>query len=223
MRRRISPAPGPRPPAPRQHDIKFYKLVVFVNCLVPLALIGWDWWRGQLGANPLDFITRSTGTLTLVFLLISLAVTPARKLTGVQWLVRFRRALGLYACFYGFLHLTAYVWFDKAFDLRAAGDDIVRRPFIAVGMLGFFLMVPLAVTSTDAMIKRLGGKRWQRLHRLAYVAAIAGVLHFYLLVKSDTRKPLLFAAALAALLGYRLAQSYFKRPVVPAQSAIPRR
>ena len=151
-------------------DIKFYKFVVVVNSLVPLALIGWDWWRGQLGANPLDFVTRATGTLTLVFLLVSLAVTPARKLTGVQWLVRFRRALGLYAFFYGFLHLTAYVWFDKAFDLRAAAADVYRRPFIAVGMLGFVLMVPLAVTSTDAMIKRLGGKRWQKLHRLTYVA-----------------------------------------------------
>lgn len=204
-------------------DIKFYKFVVVVNSLVPLALIGWDWWRGQLGANPLDFVTRSTGTLTLVFLLVSLAVSPARKLTGVQWLVRFRRALGLYAFFYGLLHLAAYVWFDKAFDLFAAADDVYRRPFIAVGVLGFLLMVPLAVTSTDVMIKRLGGKRWQLLHRLAYVAAVAGVLHFYLLVKSDTRRPLLFGAVLALLLGYRLARSYFKRPVVPAESAIPRR
>lgn len=204
-------------------DIKFYKFVVIVNSLVPLALIGWDWWRGQLGANPLDFVTRSTGTLTLVFLLVSLAVSPARKLTGVQWLVRFRRALGLYAFFYGFLHLTAYVWFDKAFNLFAVADDVYRRPFIAVGMFGLLLMVPLAVTSTDAMIKRLGGKRWQLLHRLAYVSAVAGVLHFYLLVKSDTRRPLLFAAVLALLLGYRLTQSYFKRPVVPTQSAVPRR
>ena len=184
--------------------IKFYKLVVFVNCLVPLALIGWDWWRGQLGANPLDFITRSTGTLTLVFLLISLAVTPARKLTGVQWLIRFRRALGLYACFYGFLHLTAYVWFDKAFAFSEIAGDVWRRRFILVGMLGFLLMIPLAVTSTNAMIKRLGGKRWAKLHRLVYVSAAAGTLHFYLLVKSDTTKPLIFAAALAVLFAYRL-------------------
>ena len=207
-------------------DIKFYKLVVFVNCLVPLALVAWDWRRGQLGANPLDFITRSTGTLTLVFLLISLAVTPARKVTGVQWLVRFRRTLGLYAFFYGFLHLVTYVWFDKAFDFAAALQDIYRRPFIAVGVLGFFLMVPLAVTSTDAMLKRLGGKRWQLLHRLAYVSAVAGVIHFYLLVKSDTRKPLLFAAVLAALLGYRLFVSYSKRlkakPLSLTQQAPPR-
>jgi sulfoxide reductase heme-binding subunit YedZ len=192
-------------------DIRFYKYMLIVNGLVPLALLAWDFWRGQLGANPLDFITRATGTLTLFFLLLSLAVSPARKISGVQWLVRFRRALGLYAFFYGFLHLTTYVWFDKAFDLRAAAQDVTRRPFIAVGMFAFFLLVPLAVTSTDAMIKRLGGKRWQRLHRLAYVAAMAGVLHFYMLVKSDTRKPLGFAAALALLLGCRAYLSYSKR------------
>jgi len=203
-------------------DIKFYKLVVFVNSLVPVALLAWDGWRGRLGANPLDFITRTTGTMTLVFLLLTLAVTPLRKLTGAQWLVRLRRMLGLYAFFYGLLHLLTYVWFDKSF---ASGDitrDVWQRPFIAVGMLAFLLMVPLAVTSTDRMIKRLGGKRWQMLHRLSYLAAAAGALHFYLLVKSDTRKPIIFGAVLALLLGYRLAKFYFKRPVVPAQSVAPR-
>ena len=207
-------------------DIKFYKLVVFINCLVPLALIAWDWRRGQLGANPLDFMTRATGTLTLVFLLISLAVTPARKLSGAQWLVRFRRTLGLYAFFYGLLHLTTYIWFDKAFDFAAAAQDVIRRPFIAVGMFAFFLLIPLAITSTDAMIKRLGGKRWQLLHRAAYVSAIAGTLHFYLLVKSDTRKPLLFAAALALLLGYRAFAAYEKKlkakPLSVTRQAPPR-
>jgi sulfoxide reductase heme-binding subunit YedZ len=192
-------------------DIKFYRLVVFVNCLVPLALLGWDWWRGQLGANPLDFVTRTTGTLTLFFLLLTLAITPLRKLTGVQWLVRFRRMVGLYAFFYGALHLLTYVWFDKAFGPRAVIEDVARRPFIAVGMLGFFLMVPLAVTSTDRMIKWLGGRRWQQLHRLTYISATAGVVHYFLLVKADTSKPLVFAAALALLLGYRIYQSYRKR------------
>jgi DMSO/TMAO reductase YedYZ heme-binding membrane subunit len=190
-------------------DIRFTKALVFVNCLVPLALLGWDAWRGRLGANPLEFVTRTTGTLTLVFLLLSLAVTPARKLTGAQWLIRLRRMLGLYAFFYGALHLVTYVWFDKLFDARAVALDIARRPFVAVGMLSFFLMVPLAVTSTNAMIKRLGGRRWARLHKLAYVSAVGGVLHYYLLVKADTRKPLVFAAALALLLGYRLYASYF--------------
>ena len=189
-------------------DIKFSKALVFINSLVPLALLGWDWWHARLGANPLEFITRTTGTLTLLFLLLTLAVTPLRKWTGAQWLIRFRRMLGLYAAFYGFLHLTTYVWFDKVFNFTEVVSDVARRPFIAVGMLGFFLMIPLAITSTNAMIKRLGGKRWAHLHRLVYVSAIAGTLHFYLLVKADTRKPLIFAAVLAVLLGYRLVVAY---------------
>lgn len=195
-------------------DIRFGKLLVFVNCLVPLLLLGWDWWHGRLGANPLEFVTRTTGTLTLLFLLLTLAVTPARKVTGAQWLVRFRRMLGLYAFFYGLLHLTTFVWFDKGFNLRAAAADVWRRPFIAAGMLGFALMIPLAVTSTDRMIKRVGGRRWARLHRLVYVSAVAGVLHFYMLVKADTRQPFLFAAVLALLLGYRMIIAYRrKRPL----------
>ena len=192
-------------------DIKFYKLAVFVNCLVPLALLAWDWWRGQVGANPLDFVTRTTGTLTLVFLVLTLAVTPLRKWTGAQWLIRFRRMLGLYAFFYGSLHFLTYICFDKWFDFRAIVQDVERRRFILVGFLAFCSMIPLAVTSTDRMIKRLGGKRWQRLHRLTYLAACAGVFHYYLLVKSDTRRPLAFAAVIAVLLGYRLFASYTKR------------
>ena len=191
-------------------DVKFYKLLVFVNALVPLALVGWDWARGQLGANPLDFVTRTTGTLTLVFLVLTLMVTPLRKWTGANWLVRLRRMLGLYAFFYGALHLAAYVWFDKWFDAAAIAEDVARRRFILVGVLAFTAMVPLAVTSTDKMIKRLGGKRWQKLHRLTYLAAAAGVLHYYLLVKSDVRKPLAFGVAVALLLGYRLFASYTK-------------
>jgi sulfoxide reductase heme-binding subunit YedZ len=195
-------------------EIRFYKLAVFVNALVPLALVGWDWRRGQLGANPLDFVTRTTGTLTLVFLLLTLAVTPLRKWTGAQWLVRLRRMLGLYAFFYGALHLLCYVWFDKAFAAGAIAEDVARRRFILVGFLAFTSMVPLAVTSTDRMIKRLGGKRWQKLHRLTYLAAAAGVFHYYLLVKADVRKPLAFAAVLAVLLGYRAYAAYTK-PAAP--------
>ena len=191
-------------------DIKFYKVAVFVNALVPLALVGWDWRRGQLGANPLDFVTRTTGTLTLVFLVLTLAVTPLRKWTGANWLVRLRRMLGLYAFFYGALHLTAYVWFDKWFDFAAIAQDVTRRWFILVGVLAFASLVPLAVTSTDGMIKRLGGRRWQRLHRLTYLAAAAGVAHYDLLVKSDVRKPLAFAALVGLLLGYRLFAAYRK-------------
>ncbi|MDT7777500.1 MAG: methionine sulfoxide reductase heme-binding subunit [Acidobacteriota bacterium] len=204
-------------------DIKFYKLVVFVNALVPLALLAWDWRRGQAGANPLDFVTRTTGTLTLVFLVLTLAITPLRKVSGVQWLVRLRRMLGLYAFFYGSLHLLTYVWFDKAFDFSAIVQDVVRRWFILVGMVAFFSMVPLAITSTDKMIKRLGGKRWQKLHRLTYLSAAAAVIHFYLLVKSDIRKPLLFASLVGLLLGYRLFVSFSKRlktkPVSISQKA----
>ena len=192
-------------------EIKFYKLVVFVNALVPLALLGWDWRRGQVGANPLDFVTRTTGTLTLVFLVLTLAVTPLRKWTGANWLVRLRRMVGLYAFFYGSLHFLTYVWFDKWFDLSAIAQDVARRWFILVGFLAFTSMVPLAVTSTDKMIKRLGGKRWQKLHRLTYLAAAAGVFHYYLLVKSDVRKPLAFAVLVALLLGYRLFVAYTKR------------
>ena len=203
-------------------DIKFNKFLVFVNSLVPLLLLGWDAYHQRLGANPLEFVTRTTGTLTLIFLLLSLTITPLRKLTGAQWLIRFRRMLGLYAFFYGFLHLITYVWFDKSFNFRGIVQDTLERPFIVVGMTSFFLMVPLAITSTDKMIKRLGGKRWQRLHRLAYVAAIGGVLHYWMLVKADTRKPLIFAFALALLLGYRIFKAYLT-PVLPQQSPIPPR
>ncbi len=207
-------------------DIKFKKILVFINCLVPLALLGWDAYRDQLGANPLEFLTRTTGTLTLLFLVLSLAVTPARKVTGIQWLVRFRRMIGLYAFFYGGLHWMLYVWSDKFFNLRAIIGDIRQRPFIAVGLVSFTLMVPLAVTSTNKMLKRLGGKRWMRLHKLAYVAAAGGVLHYWLLVKADTTKPLVFAAVLALLLGYRFWRSYTgdakRKPISITQPAPPR-
>jgi sulfoxide reductase heme-binding subunit YedZ len=193
-------------------DIKFTRFVLFVNGLVPAVLLAWDAYHGKLGANPIEFATRATGVLTLVFLFVTLAVTPARKLTGANWLVKYRRTLGLYAFFYGAAHLVAYAWFDKAFDLRAVAADVAQRRFILVGALAFTLMIPLAVTSTNGMIKRLGGRRWARLHRLVYVSAVAGVLHFYLLVKADTTKPLLFAAALALLLGYRFVASQRRAP-----------
>jgi len=202
-------------------DIKFYKVVVFINSLVPLALMAWDWYQGKLGANPVEFLTRTTGMLTLVFLFISLAVTPLRKLTSIHWLIQFRRMLGLYAFFYGFLHLLTYVWFDRSFNLRSAVADISARPFIAVGMLGFFLMVPLAITSTKGWIKRMGGKRWARLHKLVYVAAVAGVVHFWMLVKSDTRLPLRFAFVLAVLLGSRLFINQMRQKT-PPRTLIPR-
>lgn len=199
-------------------DIKFAKFVLFINALVPLALLGWDAYNHRLGANPLEFITHTTGTLTLVFLVISLAVTPLRKILELPWMIKLRRMTGLYAFFYGTLHLLTYLWFDKVFNLSAVIDDTVKRPFILFGMLSFFLMVPLAITSTNSMIKRLGGKRWNRLHRLVYIAAIAGVVHYWMLVKADTRIPLIFAAVIAVLLGYRVLAAAFpqvfeRRPV----------
>lgn len=185
-------------------DVRFAKVVVFINAVVPLILLLWDLYRKQVGANPLEYVTRTTGMLTLVFLMLSLAITPVRKITALNWLIKFRRQIGLFAFFYGFLHLTTYVWFDRLFNLRSTLSDIAQRPFIAVGMFAFVLMLPLAITSTDRMIKKLGGRRWSRLHRLIYVAGAAGVLHFWLLVKSDTRLPLTFGFILLLLLGHRV-------------------
>ena len=197
-------------------DTRFAKLVILVNSLVPLALLLWDVYHKNVGANPLEFVTRTTGMLTLVFLLLSLAVTPLRKITGANWLVKFRRMLGLYAFFYGSLHLLCYIWFDRFFNLKSMATDILKRPFIAIGMTAFFLMIPLAITSTRKMVRRLGGKRWNRLHRLVYLAGAGGVLHYWMLVKSDTRLPLTFTFVLALLLGHRLFIKYF-----PPENQVP--
>lgn len=193
-------------------DTRFAKLVLFINALVPLALMLWDLYRHRVGANPLEFVTRTTGMLTLVFLIISLAVTPLRRTTGLNWLVRFRRMLGLFAFFYGVLHLMTYVAFDRFFHLSTVPADIFKRPFIAIGMTAFLLMVPLALTSTDKMVKRLGGKRWAVLHRIVYLSGVLGVLHYYMLVKSDIRLPITFAFVLALLLGFRILAKYYKAP-----------
>ena len=190
-------------------DTRFAKLVLFINGLVPLTLLLWDVYHHRVGANPLEFVTRTTGMLTLVFLLITLAVTPARKLSGLNWLVKFRRMLGLFAFFYGFLHLMTYVWFDRFFNLKSAARDILARPFIAVGLTAFLLMIPLAITSTNKWVKRLGGKRWSRLHKVVYLSGIGGALHYWMLVKSDTRLPLTFAFVLALLLGFRAFIKYY--------------
>jgi sulfoxide reductase heme-binding subunit YedZ len=147
--------------------------------------------------------------LTLVFLTITLAVTPLRKITGLNWLVKFRRLLGLFAFFYGFLHLVTYVSFERYFNLRSVPGDVVSRPFIAFGMVAFVLMLPLAITSTNKMIKRIGGKSWNRLHQLVYAAGIAGALHYWLLVKSDTRLPLTFAFVILLLLAHRLFVKFY--------------
>jgi sulfoxide reductase heme-binding subunit YedZ len=189
-------------------DTRFSKIVLFINALVPLVLLLWDVYHKRVGANPLEFVTRTTGMLTLVFLLMTLAVTPVRKTFALNWLIKFRRMLGLFAFFYGSLHLLTYIWFDRYFNLKSVPGDVASRPFIAVGMTGFILLVPLAITSTDKMVKRLGGKRWSRLHTLIYLAGIAGVVHFWMLVKSDTRLPLTFGFVLALLLAFRALARY---------------
>lgn len=205
-------------------DLRFSKFVILTNALVPLALLLWDVYRKRVGANPGEFMTRTTGIMTLVFLMITLAVTPARKITGINWLIKFRRLLGLLAFFYGFLHLLTYIWFDRYFNLKSIPADVLTRPFIAFGMTAFFLMLPLAITSTDKMVKRLGGKRWSKLHKLIYGAGTAGALHFWLFVKSDTRLPLTFGFILLLLLAHRLFVKFYPpAPPVSAGTLIPRK
>jgi sulfoxide reductase heme-binding subunit YedZ len=188
-------------------NAQFAKFVIFVNALVPLALLGWDAYQHQLGANPVEFAIRTTGMLTLIFLLVSLCVTPARKISGWNYLSNFRRMLGLYAFFYGLLHFSCYFVLDRSMSIQRTIDDTLSRRFIFFGMAGMLLMVPLAATSTNAMIKRLGAKRWKRLHSLVYFSAIAGVTHFWMLVKADLSQPIAFAVVLAILLGYRIAEN----------------
>lgn len=183
---------------------KYLKPIVFVACLLPLARLGWKALSGMLGANPIQVITFSTGTWTLVFLLATLSITPLRKLTKQYWLIQYRRMLGLFAFFYVCLHFTTYIWLDQFFDLHSVYKDIYKRPFITVGFTAFVLMIPLAVTSTKWAIRKLG-KRWQALHRLIYLAAIAGVIHFLWAVKLDKRVPEIYGAVLGVLLLYRLA------------------
>src|SRR5438128_3497976 len=204
-------------------DTRFAKLVLLVNGLVPLTLLLWDVYHKRVGANPLEFVTRTTGMLTLVFLLVSLAVSPLRRTTGLNWLIRFRRMLGLFAFFYGSLHLMTYIAFDRFLHLTTVPGDVVRRPFIAIGMTAFFLMAPLAITSTDKMVKRLGGKRWARLHRIVYLSGAFGVLHYYMLVKSDVRLPLTFAFMLFVLLGCRVFAKYYASHARVSGSVVPPR
>jgi methionine sulfoxide reductase heme-binding subunit len=180
------------------------RLGVFLLCLAPLVRLLVLGVTDGLTANPIEFITRSTGTWTLVFLLITLAVTPLRRAFGWPSLLRLRRMLGLYAFFYGCLHLTTYVWLDQFFDPVAIARDIVKRPFITMGFTAFVLMIPLALTSSNAMVRRLGAARWQKLHRLVYAVATAGVVHYWWLVKRDVTQPLLYALVLVALLAARV-------------------
>ena len=179
------------------------KPLVFAVSLLPLAWMVWLGWQDQLGANPVETLSHRTGDWSLRFLLLTLAVTPLRRLNGWNWLQRFRRMLGLFAFFYVCLHFGVYLVFDQFFDGRAIVADIAKRPYITVGFTGWLLLIPLAVTSTNGMIKRLG-RNWQRLHRLVYLIGVLGVLHYGWLVKADLTEPLVYGGVLASLLGYRL-------------------
>jgi methionine sulfoxide reductase heme-binding subunit len=195
---------------------KWSKPVVFLSCLSPVGFVAWRAYNGELTANPVEFIQHFTGDWTLRFLLITLAATPLRKIFTLPDLIRFRRMLGLFAFFYVCLHFLTYIGPDQSFDLGGMWKDVAKRPFITVGFIGFVLLIPLAVTSTKGWIRRLGGKRWQALHRLIYVSAICGVVHYYWLVKSDHRLPLLYGAILVVLLLYRLGTSLAKSRPAPA-------
>jgi sulfoxide reductase heme-binding subunit YedZ len=184
---------------PSTKQLLALKVIIFLLALVPVTLLVLDAVKGNLGANPVEAITHRTGDWVLNFLLITLAVTPLRKITGWHWLLRFRRMLGLYAFFYVLLHFTTYIWLDRFFVFDEIGKDIAKRPYITVGFTCFLLLIPLAVTSTNAMVRRLGAKRWQRLHKMVYVIAIGGVLHYLWLVKSDIVLPLTYALILSLL------------------------
>jgi len=216
---------------------RWTKVLIFLLCLAPFAHlvavalayvlqpdlsgIVWRILVPSLPPNPLDFFTHLTGDWTIRFIVATLAITPLRKLLGVPDLIRFRRMLGLFAFFYGCLHFLTYLWFDKLFDFHEIWKDVAKRPFITAGFTAFVLMVPLALTSTRGWIRRLGGKRWQRLHRLIYVTAVAAVVHYYWLVKSDIRLPVLYGALVAVLLLYRLVTSVTRRVRQQAASLKP--
>jgi methionine sulfoxide reductase heme-binding subunit len=190
---------------PEDYMVRYFKPIIFLACLAPVAMLAWRGFHADLGANPIEAITHSTGDWTLIFLLVTLSVTPLRRITHLYSLVRLRRMFGLFAFFYATLHLMTYVWLDKFFDVHEMLKDIVKRRFITAGMTAFVLMLPLAVTSTQWAIRKMGGKRWQVLHRLIYFSAAAGVIHYIWLVKADLKKPLEYAAVLSLLILYRIA------------------
>lgn len=197
--------------------IRYAKPIVFLVSLVPLALLlqaaVFD--VDALGANPIEAINRELGDWALRFLLITLAITPLRQLTGRHELVRLRRMLGLFAFFYATLHVASYTGLDQQFAWDEIVKDIIKRPFITVGFISFVLLLPLAATSTNATVRRLGGRRWRNLHRLVYVIGAGAVLHFFWMVKSDIREPLVYAVVLAVLLGYRLWTARRRRQLAP--------
>jgi sulfoxide reductase heme-binding subunit YedZ len=200
---------------------KWTKAIVFLLCLSPVAAVGWRALHGDLTANPIEFITHASGDWTLRFLCMTLAITPLRKLLRLPELIRFRRMLGLFAFFYACLHFSTYIVLDKFFDLGEMWKDVVKRRFITVGFLAFVLLIPLAITSTAGWIRRLGGRRWQILHRAIYISAVAGVIHYYWLVKSAVIRPLAYGALVGLLLAWRLGEWFSKRGrLAPAKAGV---
>ncbi|TYC62249.1 sulfoxide reductase heme-binding subunit YedZ [Zoogloea oleivorans] len=208
---------------PSNSQLATIKTVLFALCLIPAFLLWRSFEMDSLGANPIEAITRNTGEWTLRFLLITLCVTPLRKYSGWHWVVRLRRMLGLFAFAYGAAHLSTYLWLDQFFDWQAIAKDILKRPFITVGFAALVLMTPLALTSSNFAIRKLGGRRWQSLHRAIYPIAMLGCIHFWWLVKKDVTEPLIYSVILAVLLGLRawwrelerrkqLAGSYLQQP-----------
>lgn len=191
--------------------VRVIKPVLFAACLLPLALLIWNGLRDRLTANPIAEITHQTGDWTLRFILVTLSITPLRRLTGWSEIIRVRRMLGLFAFFYGALHFSTYLVLDQFFAFDEIVKDIRKRPFITVGFTSFVLLIPLALTSSAAMIRRLGGRRWQQLHRLIYLTAIGGVVHYWWLVKADVRRPQAYAAVVVLLLGYRVVTHLTRR------------
>jgi len=187
------------------------KSLVFLVALIPLAKLAWLGLHDGLGANPIEKITRTTGYWTLTFLMITLAATPLRSVSGWSWPIRWRRMLGLFAFFYASLHFLTYLVLDQFFDWPAIVKDIAKRPYITVGFPAFVMLVPLAVTSTNKMVQRLGAKRWKNLHKLIYIIGIAGVVHFWWLVKKDITEPVQFAVVLTVLLGFRVVKAMRKK------------
>lgn len=194
-------------------QLTIIKGLLFALALLPFGRLFLFAFTDQLGANPIEFITRNTGDWTLYFLCITLAVTPLRRLSKWNWLIKLRRMIGLFAFFYATLHFTTFLWFDHFFDVSEMLKDVIKRPFITVGFAAFVLLIPLAITSTNGMVKRLGGKRWQWLHRLIYVVASLGILHYWWMKagKHDFEQPIIFGVIVAVLLLMRVFWAWQKR------------
>lgn len=199
---------------------RWTKVALFLLCLVPLGALIWFGFNQDLTANPLEYITHYTGDWTIRFIMIALAVTPLRVIFNRPALTKFRRMLGLFAFFYACLHLLTWMWFDRQFQIAGMWEDIAMRPYITVGTASFLAMLPLAITSTAGWVRRLGFKRWQRLHRLIYFAGVAAVIHYLWLVKSDIRSPLMYGAILAVLLGFRVVVWLKKRAKTARPAAV---